>query len=232
LGHTEGVIRESASPRTAVVFDRYPLYLRGVASLLESAGLRVVGTSSTPEHALDLIAEREPDLVLVGLSRPPGETAALDLMRRALAARPSLKAIAYADDSDHARVEEVFAAGACAFLDRTARQADVAFAVRQSYEPSIQLALARGGEPVRPAADAPALTERELEILRPAAAGQTNVEIARMLEIAPQTVKYHLAKVYRKLKVANRTQAARRAELLNLLAPEPWPNTGDPPSAV
>jgi DNA-binding NarL/FixJ family response regulator len=65
------------------------------------------------------------------------------------------------------------------------------------------------------------LTARELEVLRLLAAGSTNDEIARKLWVTEQTVKFHLSNVYRKLGVANRTEASRYAHV-NGLVGEPW----------
>ena len=53
-----------------------------------------------------------------------------------------------------------------------------------------------------------ALSRREQEVLEMVATGRTNGEIARQLEITVHAVKFHLASVYRKLGVANRTEAA------------------------
>ncbi len=64
----------------------------------------------------------------------------------------------------------------------------------------------------------PALTRRELQILRLARDGVGNKEIARDLWITEQTVKFHLSNVYRKLGVSNRTRASRVAEHLDLLS--------------
>jgi len=61
------------------------------------------------------------------------------------------------------------------------------------------------------------LTKREVEILRLAAQGMSNAEIAKRLWVTEQTVKFHLADTYRKLGVGNRTGAARQAQLLGLL---------------
>mgnify|MGYP000610240046 CR=1 FL=1 len=63
------------------------------------------------------------------------------------------------------------------------------------------------------AADAPAgalarLTPRELEVLRLVSAGMTNAEAARRLELSVHAVKFHLASIYSRLGVANRTEAA------------------------
>ena len=62
------------------------------------------------------------------------------------------------------------------------------------------------------------LSERELEVLRLIAAGKSNKEIARLLVIAPGTVKKHLNNIYGKLGVHSRTQALVRANALELLS--------------
>jgi LuxR family maltose regulon positive regulatory protein len=61
------------------------------------------------------------------------------------------------------------------------------------------------------------LSRRELEVLHLVAQGKTNKEIAQQLIVAPGTVKAHTASIYRKLDVANRTEAAARARQLGLL---------------
>jgi LuxR family maltose regulon positive regulatory protein len=61
------------------------------------------------------------------------------------------------------------------------------------------------------------LSQRELEVLHLVALGRTNQEIAQQLIVAPGTVKAHTASIYRKLDVANRTEAAARARQLGLL---------------
>jgi DNA-binding NarL/FixJ family response regulator len=207
------------SAKTAVVFHRYPLVLRAVESLLQMTGLTIAGAATHPEEALTLLEQLKPDLFIAALATPPGSMDGIELLRRARQAQPALTTIGLADEDDDHRVEEVFAAGASAFLGMTARQADVAFAVRQAYEPSIHLALARGSKGRQPQAspDSAILTEREREILGLVAKGYSNIELARMLDVALQTVKYHLSNIYRKLNVGNRTQATHQAQLLNLL---------------
>jgi DNA-binding CsgD family transcriptional regulator len=61
------------------------------------------------------------------------------------------------------------------------------------------------------------LTRRELEILRLVAEGHSNSQMARMLWVTEQTVKFHLSNIYRKLEVANRTEASRWAQVHGLL---------------
>ena len=65
------------------------------------------------------------------------------------------------------------------------------------------------------------LSGRELEVLQLIALGKTNQEIARQLIVSPGTVKAHTASIYRKLDVANRTEAVARARQLGILADPP-----------
>ena len=64
------------------------------------------------------------------------------------------------------------------------------------------------------------LTRRELEILQLVAEGFSNSQLAKMLWVTEQTVKFHLSNIYRKLDVANRTEASRWAQLNGLLSAE------------
>jgi LuxR family maltose regulon positive regulatory protein len=61
------------------------------------------------------------------------------------------------------------------------------------------------------------LSQRELEVLHLIAMGRTNQEIARLLIVSPGTIKAHTASIYRKLDVANRTEAVARARQLGIL---------------
>ncbi len=74
------------------------------------------------------------------------------------------------------------------------------------------------------------LTRRELEILRLATSGRSNSELARMLWVTEQTIKFHLSNIYRKLNVANRTEAARWAQVNGLL--NDTPTASDDPTPV
>jgi DNA-binding CsgD family transcriptional regulator len=71
------------------------------------------------------------------------------------------------------------------------------------------------------AAAAPQLTRRELEILQLVAEGYSNSQLAKMLWVTEQTVKFHLSNIYRKLDVANRTEASRWAQVHGLLPSQP-----------
>jgi LuxR family maltose regulon positive regulatory protein len=84
------------------------------------------------------------------------------------------------------------------------RQPQVALPAQETAAPSCTL--------VEP------LSQRELEVLHLMALGRTNLEIAQQLIISPGTVKAHTASIYRKLDVANRTEAVARARQARILA--------------
>jgi DNA-binding NarL/FixJ family response regulator len=122
-------------------------------------------------------------------------------------------------------VDAALAAGAVAYVVKTAHADDVAAAIRQSFEHSVYLAAGRPVASARPPArraepseDTAGLTRRELEILRLVAEGHSNAHLARMLWVTEQTVKFHLSNIYRKLDVANRTEASRWAQVQGLLS--------------
>jgi DNA-binding CsgD family transcriptional regulator len=74
------------------------------------------------------------------------------------------------------------------------------------------------------------LTGRELEILQLVASGSTNGDVARRLWVTEQTVKFHLRNIYRKLDVANRTQASHFAHVNGLVKAQTAPREDPGPA--
>jgi DNA-binding NarL/FixJ family response regulator len=208
--------------RTAIVLDEQPLWLEAMGHLLNRAGMRVVAKTTDASEALDLVVAHEPDILLADYGVRSGELDVLECLRRAHEVHPQLKSVVLSASNDPRQIEAAFAAGASAFCVKTAAQGDLMAAIRQTFELSIYLARPAPVAPAEPAepalpADAPRLTRRELEILRLAADGHSNAQLARMLWVTEQTVKFHLSNIYRKLDVSNRTEASRWAQRHGLL---------------
>jgi DNA-binding NarL/FixJ family response regulator len=223
-GREGGDIPDSAKnvARGAVIFDRYPLFLDVVARFLDARGIDVLGSTNSFDQALTLVEEHSPDLFVAGLNSDDGSQDGIRLVREAVTRCPQMKVIALANGNGIEQVEKAFSAGASAYVTSSASPEDIVVAIRQMFERSVHLAVDR-----RPAEAAPSqieedvgLTAREREILVLAAEGRSNAELAQLLWVTPQTVKFHLSNIYRKLNVSNRTQASRWAQLANL-APEP-----------
>jgi DNA-binding NarL/FixJ family response regulator len=215
--------------RSAVILGNHPLWMEGLERLLGSLGISGVATARTSAEAVALVGERRPDLFVAdldGIEPLDGS----ELLQRVRAQHPAIRIVVIANAADEHAIEFAFAAGAAAYCTKAAEPDDLSVAIRQSFEHSIYLAASRGGEAPRPAVEqlpeAPQhdLTRRELEILRLVAEGQSNAQVAGLLWVTEQTVKFHLANIYRKLAVANRTEASRWAQLHGLLPLQPVPS--------
>ena len=127
-------------------------------------------------------------------------------------------------------IADAFDAGAVAYIVKTTHPDDIASAIRQAFRHSIffatpydataQRRTVQAGSEGRPESEA-GLTRRESEILRLVAEGHSNGQLARMLWVTEQTVKFHLSNIYRKLNVANRTEATRWAYTHNVVGQRP-----------
>jgi DNA-binding NarL/FixJ family response regulator len=111
-------------------------------------------------------------------------------------------------------------AGAVAAISKASHPLVLGTLLRATLSGHIVHRLPSAAEPQsRGAGDLP-LTTREVEILQLVAAGFTNGDVARRLWVTEQTVKFHLRNVYRKLDVANRTEASHLAHVRGLMDAE------------
>jgi DNA-binding NarL/FixJ family response regulator len=211
--------------RSAVVLDAHPLWQDAVENVLERLEVDVAGKASELDEGLALVRELQPDVLLVEPFTSSGREPGLDLIRDAQRAHAGLKTIVLTDAHETDAVDAAFAAGACAYVFKSSQPDDLAAVIRQMFETSIFLAKPSTSVHAVPAVERETraianggLTKREVEILQLVAEGHSNAELARTLWVTEQTVKFHLSNIYRKLSVANRTEASRWAQLNGLLA--------------
>jgi DNA-binding NarL/FixJ family response regulator len=208
---------------TAVLLDEHPLWLEALERILDQVGIAAVGRATRPAEALELVSEHRPTLFVLDTELNGSAPDGLTCLREALSRVPTLKAIAISESDDRQRIDAAFAAGAVAYVLKRARPEDLASAFRQVFSPSLYLANGRVAAQV-PAKSSEeedvGLTRREREILQLVAEGGTNGDVARRLWVTEQTVKFHLANIFRKLDVTNRTQASRWAHANGLLDAE------------
>ena len=213
------------SNRRAIIFDPFPLLLEGVERVLGRVGVDVVGKATTPDHALAILSERRPDVLVAELGLRNDMMHGGDFVREARRRSHDVKIVVFSERDDQHSVSTAFELGAVAYVVKTAHPDDLAAAVRQAFEHSIYLpgsrSVATAQQRSEPVEDLQGLTRREQEILRLVSEGHSNAELARMLWVTEQTVKFHLSNIYRKLGVANRTEAGRWAQLHGLLSQPP-----------
>jgi DNA-binding NarL/FixJ family response regulator len=223
--------KRRASPRsrersTAIVFDRYSVWVQAVKVLAERGGVSVVVATTNAREALAALAARRPDLFIFGLERTAVSPDVQDAFLRAASETAGLVTVVVGSDDDPEFVQQCLGSGADAYVLKTVDPEDLLAALRQAVDPSVYLFARPAGNGTAGARTSSAsgrrgLTARELQVLRLVAEGLPNAEVARRLWISEPTVKYHLSRTYEKLGVSNRTGAVRWAERHGLLAGAP-----------
>jgi DNA-binding NarL/FixJ family response regulator len=184
-------------------------------ALRQTAGFRVVGYFDGRGSIRQALAELEPEVVLIDDMQQSAN--ALTRIRETAEGAPQAKSLLLTLHMDDEWLDEAFAAGVDAIVSKSVHPVSLGTLLREICHGNVALRhQRRGAEPAKP--DCP-LTDRELEILRLVAEGYTNGRIAAELWVTEQTVKFHLSNTYRKLGVANRTEASRYAHLHALTAP-------------
>ncbi|GAA0323374.1 response regulator [Kineococcus aurantiacus] len=211
--------------RVAVVDDQ-TLVRQGILRLLSlSDAVRVVGEGEDGDDALELVARGDVDVLLLDLRMPRRDgIATLEALRDRGSTVPVLVLTTFDDDE---LVLAALRAGARGYLLKDVTLDQVLAAVRTLADGGTLLQPALTERLLRAVANRPAgpadlgvpepLTPRELDVLRLAAAGWSNKEIAAALHLAPGTVKNHVTAVLLKLGVRDRTRAVLRALELGLL---------------
>ena len=188
-------------------------------ALKQTAGFRVVGVIDGRMTARDALMDLRPDVVLVDDMHDPRAAGqrpdhAFALLREAADHAPSAQRLLLTLQMDEERLADVFEAGAHAVLSKAMHPVSLGTMLREVVRGNVVHRYERRAPAA--AADCP-LTLREKEILGLVAEGHTNGQIARRLWVTEQTVKFHLSNTYRKLGVANRTEASHYAHLNNLM---------------
>jgi DNA-binding NarL/FixJ family response regulator len=235
LAHTEGESAPARRPGARVfVVEDHPVMRLGVRALLEREGLVVAGITATVAEAVDLIAENEPDVVLLDLGLP--DASGPQAVTRIRQVSSSLPIVAFSVERTPEVIRAVLRAGANGYVSKDAPSSQVIAVLEAAVRgltalgPAEARALSRtaaeGISAVEPAEDtaevavevddsepgAPVpvrepLTPRELELLRYLAEGYTNKEIARAMVLAEDTVKKGVQTLIAKLGATDRTHA-------------------------
>jgi DNA-binding NarL/FixJ family response regulator len=217
---TEGTIR-------VLVVDDHDLFRTGLRSLLQEEGFDVADAVSGPA-AVRRISSFDPDVVVMDMNMPDMD--GVDATALVLEAAPRTSVLVLTIATDDTRVVAAIRAGASGYLVKDAPMEEIAAGIRAAADgqsaiaPRVAGALiecVRASEvrPEQPLAT-PNLSVREREVLLLVAAGYDNAQIARRLFLSPSTVKNHVSRLFDKLGVDNRVQAATYAARNNLAGME------------
>ncbi len=204
-----------------LLVDDHSVVRRGLRSFLKyDPELEVVGEAADGAQALSLAQELKPDVVLMDLVMPVMDgIAATAAIRRAL---PETEVLALTSVLEDASVVGAVRAGAIGYLLKDTQAKALCQAIKAAAAGQVQLtpkAAARLMQAVSAPGSPEALTERETEVLRLLAQGQSNKQIAHNLHNTEQTIKAHVSKIFSKLGVQSRTQATLYAIRIGLVSP-------------
>jgi DNA-binding NarL/FixJ family response regulator len=190
--------------------DDHPLMMVATRRVLEEDGeFEVVGEARVGSEVLPLIGRTHPDVVLLDM-RMPGIDG-LGCLERIRARFPKVKTVVLSMVSTPEQIQAALARGACGYIVKSINPLDLPSAIRQAVDGTAFHALGMPEVGESAIAKAAGLTERELTIVKAVARGLSNQAIAKELWVTEQTVKFHLTNIYRKLRISNRTEAARWA---------------------
>ncbi len=190
--------------RVLLVDDHF-LARMGLHSILDGrADMEIVADGHNGVEAIELHRQHQPDVTIMDL-RMPGVTG-FDAITAIRAEFPSARIVVLSNYEGSEDVHRALEAGAMAYLVKNADGEELIEAIRSVHRGRRFLPAAIG-ELLKERHPADELTERELDVLRLLAKGQSNREVATELAIAENTVRIHVARVLQKLDVADRTQA-------------------------
>ena len=212
---------------TILVADDHPLLRQSLRNVLEKeADFEVVAEASDGEEAVKLAIELEPDVVIMDIDMPKID--GLEATRRIKSSRLSIAVLVLTIYSDDQHVLGILKAGAAGYLTKSVFAEEVVQSIRGVIAGEMVLSPLIGQKLLKQAARYPTkpvslqfgekLTTRELEILKLAARGLSNNNIAKELGLALGTVKVHLANVFSKLNAGSRTESVIISLRLGILS--------------
>ena len=203
-----------------VVVDDHAVVRQGICHLLQKEpDLEVIGEAGDGEVAVKIIEQLRPDVAIIDIAMP--KLNGIEVTRRVKPRCPSTAILILTAYDDDEYISTLLEAGAAGYLLKGVDSREVVEAVRAVHtgESVLDPAIARkvfsqyASTTAKAGKEKPApeLSEREIEVLKRAAKGMSNKDIAGELSISMRTVQGHLASIFNKLGVGSRTEAVFQA---------------------
>jgi two-component system nitrate/nitrite response regulator NarL len=194
-----------------LLVDDHSLFRQGLSALLKR--LRpapLVSQARSGKEALDLAGKTDFDLVLLDLHLP--DLDGRSVLKRLLKARPACRVLILSGSGDGSSASACLKAGAVGYLSKTLEAEALLDGIKGALTggPIIAAQGPKGATSVK-------LPPSQLQVLRLLCLGRTNKEIAAALGLSANTIRNHLAVIFRSLDVRTRTEAAHQARILGIV---------------
>ena len=198
---------------SVLIADDHEVVRLGLKNLLQGSQCEVIAEATTGEQALELVATKKPDLVILDVRMSGGD--GLYVLGRIKLDRPELPIILLSTYDNPTYIARAVALGASGYVlksdtrERLLESINIAMRGESAWtrEELRRVTGALATPRLQTDVEVP-LTQRESEVLKQLANGLTNKEIALALNISYETVKEHVQHILRKIGVSDRTQAA------------------------
>ncbi len=198
---------------SVLIADDHEVVRLGLKNLLQGTQCEVIAEAMTGEQALELVATKKPDLLILDVRMSGGD--GLYVLGRVKLDRPELPVILLSTYDNPTYVARAVALGASGYVlksdsrERLLESIDIAMRGDSAWtrDELRRVTGALATPRLQTDVEVP-LTQRESEVLKQLANGLTNKEIALALSISYETVKEHVQHILRKIGVSDRTQAA------------------------
>jgi DNA-binding NarL/FixJ family response regulator len=213
-----GGLRSRCDKISIVVVDDHTLFREGLREILTlESDFEVVGQAGDGEEGVRVVARCQPDVLLLDVEIPRHQVR--PTLPQFLRASPHTRIVVLTMYDDPRLAHQLIDLGATACLVKRATRAELVAVIRDVCADERHVVGSIPRRDYRPAGDdqVPSLTRRQTEILRLAAQGLSNTQIASRLYISDSTVKRHLTKIYAQLGAVSRVDAINKARAVALI---------------
>ncbi|MCH7740430.1 MAG: response regulator transcription factor [Chloroflexi bacterium] len=212
-----------SEPITVLIADDHAIIREALETAISRASdMTLVGQAETGLEAVALNTRLKPDVILLDLRMP--EMDGLQALRAIKKDRPEARVVVLTSFDTEDDIIAALKAGASGYILKGTRSQTVLAAIRGAHagvsllDPAVTSRLVAGVTALKAkSAESGLVTDRELKVLGLLAKGHSNRRVGEELHISTGTVKSHLSHIFRKLDVADRTEAVVKAAQLGLI---------------
>lgn len=216
--------------KTVLIVEDHPVFRQGLRSIIDGRGdavYRIVGEAVTARDAFKLVDDCQPDLALIDISLPGAENGIV-LTGKIAVQYPETRVLIISMHSKIDYIREAFKAGAGGYLSKDSASEELLDAMamvlagKEYLDPNLSPSIVENLKKVPSRADDSyaMLSEREQEIFRFLASGNTVVDVGKQLNLSPKTIENHRSNIFKKLNFTKYFDLYQYARKIGVIDPD------------